>query len=474
MDTGLYIAASGMLAQQVREDQLANDLSNASTPGYKSDSSVQSDFGSMLMANTSNGQTVGQVNTGVQLGAPVTNLTPSTLYSTNQPLDFGVAGQGFFAVRTQQGTRYTRDGQFQENAQGLLVDGQGNPVLSQNGATITVSAQGTVPASSLGVFNVTGVAKQGDNYFTGAAGGRATGTVKQGELEKLRGGPGYDHDQHDQLAADLPGRRERDPDDRLDDAGKLLVGRLAHRRLGMLEGLYSAASGMEAQQQQFDAISNDMANMDTPGYQSTIVGFHDLLYSNGSYGSNVPTGAGSSAQVVGRDQTQGAIQTTNQPLDVALQGDGFFEVRRFDGSIGLTRNGRLQLNDKRQLTNQEGMLVQPPITIPTGVPLDQVTIRPDGTVDAAGKSVGKMSLVNVPAPDGLVADGDSVFSATTASGAAKAAKNVTLQQGALEGSNVDLGDEMAKMESAQQEYAMGSQAVQYQAQMLSIANQIKP
>src|SRR5579884_3950057 len=88
MDTGLYIAASGMLAQQVREDQLANDLSNASTPGYKSDSSVQSDFGSMLLANTANGQSVGSINTGVQLGAPVTNLTPSTLYSTNQPLDF--------------------------------------------------------------------------------------------------------------------------------------------------------------------------------------------------------------------------------------------------------------------------------------------------------------------------------------------------------------------------------------------------
>jgi flagellar basal-body rod protein FlgF len=183
MDTGLYIAASGMLAQQVREDQLANDLSNASTPGYKSDSSVQSDFGSMLLANTATGQTIGPINTGVQLGAPVTNLTPSTLYSTNQPLDFGIAGQGFFAVRTPQGVRYTRDGQFEENAQGLLVDGQGNQMLSQNGATITVSAQGTVPASSLGVFNVTGVAKQGDNYFTGTPGGRATGTVKQGELE---------------------------------------------------------------------------------------------------------------------------------------------------------------------------------------------------------------------------------------------------------------------------------------------------
>jgi flagellar basal-body rod protein FlgG len=242
----------------------------------------------------------------------------------------------------------------------------------------------------------------------------------------------------------------------------------------MLEGLFSAASGMEAQQQQFDAISNDMANLDTPGYQSTIVGFHDLLYSNGNYGSNVPTGAGSASQIVGRDQTQGAIQTTNQPLDVAIQGEGFIEVRRLDGSIGLTRNGRLELNASRQLTNQQGLLVQPPITIPAGVSVNDVTIQPDGTVSAAGKSLGKLALVTVPAANGLVADGDSVFSATAASGAIQPAKNAALQQGALEGSNVDLGSEMAKMMSAQQQYAMGSQAIQYQAQMLQIANEIKP
>jgi flagellar basal-body rod protein FlgG len=242
----------------------------------------------------------------------------------------------------------------------------------------------------------------------------------------------------------------------------------------MFEGLYSAASGMEAQQQQFDAISNDMANLDTPGYQGTIVGFHDLLYSNGSYGSAVATGAGSAAQIVGHDGTQGAINQTGQPLDVAVQGEGFIEVRRYDGSIGLTRNGRLELNAKRQLTTHAGMLVQPPITVPAGVPTDQVTIAADGTVAAAGKKVGKISLVTVPAPGGLVADGDSVFSATAASGAIKAAKSTTLQQGALEGSNVDLGAEMAKMMTAQKEYSMSSEAVQYQQQMLTIANQIKP
>ena len=242
----------------------------------------------------------------------------------------------------------------------------------------------------------------------------------------------------------------------------------------MLEGLYSAASGMEAQQQQFDAISNDIANVDTPGYQSTIVGFHDLLYSNGEYGSNVPTGAGSAAQVVGHDQSQGAIEQTGQPLDVAIQGQGFLEVRRQDGTIGLTRDGSLQLNAKRQLTTDTGLLVQPPITIPSGVPTDQISIGSEGTVQAAGKTVGKLSLVNVPAPDGLVADGDGVFSATAGSGAIATAKSASLQQGALEGSNVNMGDEMAKMETAQQEYAMGSQAIQYQAQMLQIANSIKP
>ena len=173
MDTGLYIAASGMLAQQVRQDQLANDLSNASTPGYKTDASVQSSFGSMLLSNTANGQQIGSINTGVQMGTPVTDLTPQALHSTGQPLDFGIAGTGFFAVRTSSGVEYTRDGQFQESAQGLLTDGQGNDVLSQNGAPIQVSAQGTVPASSVGCFNVTNPTNQG--YNTSPARPRARG-----------------------------------------------------------------------------------------------------------------------------------------------------------------------------------------------------------------------------------------------------------------------------------------------------------
>lgn len=183
MDVGLYIAAQGMLVEQIRQDQLANDLANASTPGYKSDETTQQDFGALLLSNTATGQPIGTIETGLRVGQIVTNLTPAGLNQTGQPLDFGIQGNGFFAVRTPQGVRYTRDGQFAENAQGLLVDSSGNEVLSQSGATIAVSKTGTVPATSLGVFNVTGAAKQGYNLYTGSAAGRATGTVEQGALE---------------------------------------------------------------------------------------------------------------------------------------------------------------------------------------------------------------------------------------------------------------------------------------------------
>jgi flagellar basal-body rod protein FlgG len=183
MDAGLYIAAQGMLVEQVRQDQLANDLANASTPGYKSDSTTQQDFGSLLLSNTSTGQQIGSISTGLRVGNIVTDLAPATLNQTGQPLDFAVQGSGFFAVSTAQGVRYTRDGQFSASAQGLLVDGQGNPVLSPTGATVPVSAKGTVAASALGVFNVTGATKQGDNLYTGTVAGRGSGTVQQGSLE---------------------------------------------------------------------------------------------------------------------------------------------------------------------------------------------------------------------------------------------------------------------------------------------------
>jgi flagellar basal-body rod protein FlgF len=183
MDIGLDIAATGMVAEQARQEQLANDLSNASTPGFKPEETPLHSFGAILLANTEGGEAVGSVNEGVALGKAYTNKLGGTLQETGEPLDFAIVGNGYFAVKTANGTRYTRDGQFTVSSKGVLTDANGDPVLSGKGAQIKVSATGTVPASALGIFEVPGAVKQGENLYTGKVAGKPTGTVKQGSLE---------------------------------------------------------------------------------------------------------------------------------------------------------------------------------------------------------------------------------------------------------------------------------------------------
>ena len=183
MDVGLSIAAQGMLAEQVRQNDLSNNLANASTPGYKPQLAEQRDFGSMLLANTANGASIGTLQSGVSISGQVTDTAPATLQSTGQPLDFGIAGEGFFAVRTPAGVRYTQDGQFQANARGQLTDAAGDLVLGQGGQPVQVPASGRVDPGALGVFNLRGASEQGAGMFTGALAGRGTGTVHAGELE---------------------------------------------------------------------------------------------------------------------------------------------------------------------------------------------------------------------------------------------------------------------------------------------------
>jgi flagellar basal-body rod protein FlgF len=184
MDLGLYIAATGMVAEQARQDQLANDLANASTPGYKADQSSQHSFGQILLSNTISGQAVGAIGIGVESGKSFANLTPAPIHETGAPLDFAIEGEGFFAVKTAQGVRYTRDGQFAVSASGLLTDSLGNEVLDKSGAPITVGADGTVAPSSLGIFKVSEPVKQGENLFSGTQAGIAAATARQGALEE--------------------------------------------------------------------------------------------------------------------------------------------------------------------------------------------------------------------------------------------------------------------------------------------------
>ncbi|HET8977301.1 MAG TPA: flagellar hook-basal body protein [Solirubrobacteraceae bacterium] len=244
----------------------------------------------------------------------------------------------------------------------------------------------------------------------------------------------------------------------------------------MLQGLYAAASGMEAQQNQFNAISNDLANLDTPGYQASEVGFQDLLYSGAgsASGTTVATGTGAASAIVGRSQAEGSLQTTGNPLDVAINGPGYLQVRRPDGTIGLTRNGSLRVDPTGRVTDQDGDPLVPPLTIPRGTNLTDVHIAPNGAVTTqTNRPLGTIAIVDVPAPSQLQPDGSSMFSVTTGSGPTRPATGSTLQQGVLEGSNVDVAQVMSEMINAERSYQMAGEAINYQNQMLQIADGIK-
>jgi flagellar basal-body rod protein FlgG len=183
MERGLYIAAAGMVAEQVRQDQIANDLANAATPGYKSDQSQQQQFSDVLLANTATGETVGKLGRGPLITKQVTDLTPEALKSTDEPLDLGIAGPGYFGVQTPNGVKYTRDGSFMAAPNGTLVDQLGNTVLGKDRKPVKVNADGTVDAAKVGNFALTNVKKSGDSYFTGTAAGNGKGEVQTGVLE---------------------------------------------------------------------------------------------------------------------------------------------------------------------------------------------------------------------------------------------------------------------------------------------------
>jgi len=242
----------------------------------------------------------------------------------------------------------------------------------------------------------------------------------------------------------------------------------------MLEGLFAAAAGMEAQQEQLNAISNDLANLSTSGYKSERVAFSDLLYNPVDVAGTLTTaGAGANARLIGRDETQGSIQETGDPLDLAVEGDGYFAVTRPNGTVALTRNGNFGIDASGQLVNSEGNRLSPPIKLPKGASADQVTIAPDGTVAVGTRKLGQIKLVTVTSPEHMLADGSGDLTPTAASGAPHPAKG-HIRQGALEASNVNIAGAMALMVSTQRDFQLTSSAIQTESQMMSIANQLRP
>jgi flagellar basal-body rod protein FlgG len=245
----------------------------------------------------------------------------------------------------------------------------------------------------------------------------------------------------------------------------------------MLEGLRTAAAGMNAQQQKLDAVSNDLANANTTGYKRLRVGFSDLLYERGgrpTTSDDAQLGTGARIVHNGRFFEQGNLQNTGDPLNVGIEGEGFLKVKLADGRTALTRDGNLHIDAKGNLVTSFGGYPQPTIKIPNNIQPSQISIGQDGTVTAAGTAVGRIALVSVRSPNNLLSVGDNAFVTTARSGAAVAAPAATvLKQGALESSNTDVSVAMTDMIEAQRTYQLTSKAIQTADQMMEIANGVK-
>ena len=199
MERGLFIAASGMLAAQVRQDVIANNLANATTPGFKGDVVVQHAFGDLLLKDALTGDPVGPLTEGTQVDRVVVDSRGGSLRNTQNPLDLAISGDGWFSVQTQGGVAYTRNGTFTTNSQGQIVTAQGEPVLGTDGRPIVVDTRQTIAiardgrvlsgTTQVGQLAVTALRdgslrKMGDNLVSGTPDPQApVGLVAQGYLE---------------------------------------------------------------------------------------------------------------------------------------------------------------------------------------------------------------------------------------------------------------------------------------------------
>lgn len=255
--------------------------------------------------------------------------------------------------------------------------------------------------------------------------------------------------------------------------------------------LWAAKTGLDAQQTEMSVISNNLANVNTTGYKEDRAVFEDLLYQNQSQvGADTsqttqsPSGLsiGTGVQVVAteKDYSQGSLTQTGNPLDVAIQGQGFFQIQMPDGTLAYTRDGTFQTNAEGQLVTSSGYVVQPGITIPQGA--QSVTIGSDGTVTALlpGQStptqVGQLQLANFINPAGLEPTGqnllvESASSGTPVTGTPGVNGLGTLTQGSLESSNVDVVEELVNMIQTQRAYEMDSKAISTVDQMLQYATE---
>ncbi|WQS02148.1 flagellar basal-body rod protein FlgG [Helicobacter pylori] len=261
----------------------------------------------------------------------------------------------------------------------------------------------------------------------------------------------------------------------------------------MLRSLYSATSGMLAQQTHIDTTSNNIANVNTTGFKKSRADFNDLFYQAMQYaGTNtsnttlspdgMEVGLGVRPSAITKMFSQGSPKETENNLDVAITGKGFFQVQLPDGTTAYTRSGNFKLDEQGNLVTSEGYLLIPQITLPEDT--TQVNIGVDGTVSVTqglqttSNVIGQITLANFVNPAGLHSMGDNLFSITNASGDAIVGNPDSqglgkLRQGFLELSNVRLVEEMTVLITAQRAYEANSKSIQTADAMLQTVNSLK-
>lgn len=254
----------------------------------------------------------------------------------------------------------------------------------------------------------------------------------------------------------------------------------------MINSLWISKTGMEAQQMQLDVISNNLANVSTNGFKRANAVFEDLLYQNlRQVGANsteqatLPTGLqvglGVRTVATSRQFSQGSLQQSNNKLDVAIQGDGFFQVTMPDGTLGYTRDGSFQLNSQGQMVTATGLAVANGVTVPANA--TAITIDGNGNVSAtvagqtAPQGIGTIALARFINPAGLTPLGGNLYAESAASGQPQAGTPGAdgmgaLMQGFVETSNVNVVQELVSMIQTQRAYEMNSKAIQTSDQML--------
>lgn len=262
----------------------------------------------------------------------------------------------------------------------------------------------------------------------------------------------------------------------------------------MMRALWSAASGMKGQQTNMDVIAHNIANVNTYGGKKVRAEFQDLIYQNirdagaasgadSQYPTGLQVGLGTRVAATNRIFTQGALQTTGNPTDIGIQGEGFFRITMPDGSTAYTRDGSFKLDSDRRLVTTDGYPLADNITIDDNAPSDSIVISGDGRVSdtpAGGtqQEVGQIQLARFVNPSGLTAIGKNLFVVSEASGdAIESEPGVdgagTLTQGTLEMSSVQIVEEMVNMIISQRAYESNSKAVTTSDSMLEIANGLK-